>query len=209
MVLAYHSIISAYGFWLPNDPCGSWSDSVHKFELQCFGPATKVQNNDLVVRTPQTRRLREAAKEALDYPPVLFADQQIEVIGRGIKRYVEKSGLTIWALAILDDHLHVVFMRHRYESEKVNNLLKSEATQALIECGVHPFGNEPRKGGQLPPCWGRKWWTVYIDNPAHLETAIRYVEDNPLKDGRERQKWDFVVPYPLTMAEWRGRQKTV
>ncbi len=92
MVLAYRSIISAYGFWLPNDPCGSWSDSVHKFELQCFGPATKVQNADLVVRSPNSRRLREAAKEALDYSPVLFTDQQIEVIGHGIKRYVESPG---------------------------------------------------------------------------------------------------------------------
>jgi hypothetical protein len=27
-VLAYHVVLGAYGFWLPNDPRGSWSDFV-------------------------------------------------------------------------------------------------------------------------------------------------------------------------------------
>jgi len=26
MVLAYRAILSMYGFWLPNDPRGSWSE---------------------------------------------------------------------------------------------------------------------------------------------------------------------------------------
>ena len=42
MILAFHFILSAYGFWLPNDPRGSWSEIVRNFELLRFGPATKV-----------------------------------------------------------------------------------------------------------------------------------------------------------------------
>ncbi|HUT10853.1 MAG TPA: hypothetical protein VMY42_10175 [Thermoguttaceae bacterium] len=42
MVLAYHVIFGAYGFWLPNDPRGSWSDFVGSWELARFGKATKV-----------------------------------------------------------------------------------------------------------------------------------------------------------------------
>ena len=38
-VLAYHLILTAYGFWLPNDPRGSWSDFVRAWELRRFGPA--------------------------------------------------------------------------------------------------------------------------------------------------------------------------
>ena len=45
MVLASHLIISAYGFWLPNDPRGSWSDFVGSWELLKFGPATKVNDS--------------------------------------------------------------------------------------------------------------------------------------------------------------------
>ena len=41
MVLAYHVIFGAYGFWLPNDPRGSWSDFVGAWELLRFGKATK------------------------------------------------------------------------------------------------------------------------------------------------------------------------
>ena len=41
-VLAAHVIFTAYGFWLPNDPRGSWSDFVASWELLKFGRATKV-----------------------------------------------------------------------------------------------------------------------------------------------------------------------
>jgi hypothetical protein len=41
MIVAYHIIFSAYGFWLPNDPRGSWSDFIRSWELFRFGPATK------------------------------------------------------------------------------------------------------------------------------------------------------------------------
>jgi hypothetical protein len=102
-----------------------------------------------------------------------------------------------------------VFKRHRYESEKVNNLLKGEATKALVNAGLHPFAHEVGSGERPPPCWGRKWWTVYINDEAHLRQAIQYVEDNPLKDGKPRQKWGFVVPYPFTLDEWRNRQRLV
>jgi len=28
LICGFHSILSAYGFWLPNEPRGSWSDFV-------------------------------------------------------------------------------------------------------------------------------------------------------------------------------------
>ena len=36
-VLAYHAIFTAYGFWLPNDPRGSWSSYVRSWELFLAG----------------------------------------------------------------------------------------------------------------------------------------------------------------------------
>ena len=42
-VLAYHVIFSTYGFWLPNDPRGSWSTDVRNPDLLTFGEATKVE----------------------------------------------------------------------------------------------------------------------------------------------------------------------
>ena len=40
MVHGYHVILPMYGFWLPNDPRGSWSDFVRKWELVRFGRAS-------------------------------------------------------------------------------------------------------------------------------------------------------------------------
>lgn len=34
MIHGYHLIWGAYGFWLPNDPRGSWSDFVYSWELE-------------------------------------------------------------------------------------------------------------------------------------------------------------------------------
>lgn len=40
-VIAYHLILTAYGFWLPNDPRGSGSETVRAGQLTPFGPATR------------------------------------------------------------------------------------------------------------------------------------------------------------------------
>jgi hypothetical protein len=65
MVLGYHVVFGVYGFWLPNDPRGSWSDFVGAWELFRFGPATKVQTRISLAHKPHDRIARQAAKEAL------------------------------------------------------------------------------------------------------------------------------------------------
>ena len=40
-VLVAHVIITTYGFWLPNDPRGSWSDFVGAWELLRYGRSTE------------------------------------------------------------------------------------------------------------------------------------------------------------------------
>jgi hypothetical protein len=44
MILAYHAVFTTYGFWLPNDPRGSWSNFVRAWELLHFGKATKTDS---------------------------------------------------------------------------------------------------------------------------------------------------------------------
>ena len=45
------------------------------------------------------------------------------------------------------------------------------------------------------PLWGEHGWNVYLESVAAVERAIRYVGDNPLKEGKKRQNWSFVVPF--------------
>jgi len=49
-------------------------------------------------------------------------------------------------------------------------------------------------GGKIPSVWGRKIWKVYIDNEAHYCNAVKYVVENPVKEGKPRQRWSFVAP---------------
>ena len=51
-------------------------------------------------------------------------------------------------------------------------------------------------GERVPKCWGRGEWKVFLD-PEDVTRAIQYVEDNPVKEGKKRQKWSFAVP-----VEW-------
>lgn len=41
MVHGYHIVLPHYGFWLPNDPRGSWSEFVASWEIARFGDTTR------------------------------------------------------------------------------------------------------------------------------------------------------------------------
>ena len=72
--------------------------------------------------------------------------------------------------------------------------LKGEATQQLEREGIHPLSAYREAGKPMPKCWARGQWTVYLDFDEDIERAARYVEDNPVKDGKRRQQWSFVTP---------------
>jgi REP element-mobilizing transposase RayT len=202
-VLAYHLIVSAYGFWLPNDPRGSWSELVRNPNLLEFGDATKVETHRSVAGQPHDHATRLAAKRALKYPPVQFTGLQARAIGVGFGNYVAKSGATIWACAILPDHVHLVIARHDYPIEQVANLIKGEATKQLLAEKRHPFQSRRKRDGTVPPCFGRKWWVVYLFSEERIRATIEYVERNPVKAGFKSQAkmWRFVIPYPQRYGE--------
>jgi REP element-mobilizing transposase RayT len=195
MILGAHVIISAYAFWLPNEPRGSWSDFVRSWELFRFGPATKVDTHRSVAKRPYDRAKRRQMIDALDHEPVLFSGKQALAIAHGFAAEVKHSGCIIHACAVLPDHSHLVLPRHTYDFDKLINRLKGSATRKLKEYGLHPFASEPYRNGKLPSPWGRKWWTVYLDSDADMTRASTYVENNPLKEGKKKQNWKFVVPY--------------
>mgnify|MGYP000579337920 CR=1 FL=1 len=131
MVLAYHVIFSTYGFWLPNDPRGSNSDFVGAKHLLKFGAATKVRDRRSHALDPHNRALRAAAKQSLTYPPVTFTEQQLQAVARRFARCLQRTNCVIVVCAILPQHTHMVVQRHRYEIEKLINLMKGDATRQL------------------------------------------------------------------------------
>jgi REP element-mobilizing transposase RayT len=193
MVHGYHVIWGAYGFWLPNDPRGSWSDFVASWELARFGQAThSVERPD--VDLEQWARWRTAAIQALKDPPVVLNGPQARAVGTGLGNGVRKSHLTIWACSILPEHVHLVIARHTYKVEQICNLLKGEATKQMKAESLHPQERFRDRRGKLPSMWAEGQWKVFLDSEEAIEAAIRYVEENPLKEGKPAQQWLFVTP---------------
>ena len=196
MVLGYHVIFGAYGFWLPNDPRGSWSEFVGAWELfRTGGKATKTTETRSLARDPHDRQKRLAVKRELSRPAVKFTGVQARAVGHGFARYVARSGLPVWACSILPEHVHLVVGLGRSSIEQVVIQLKGAATSALIREQLHPFAHLAARGKRPPKCWSRGEWSVFLDDPTDILRCIGYVEDNPVKEGKPRQAWSFVTPY--------------
>lgn len=195
VIIGFHFILSAYGFWLPNDPRGSWSKVVRELPLRQYGSATKVAATHSVAAAKHDYQLRMAAKRSLRYPPVMFTGKQAVVIARGFAVAAEESGYRVHALAILPDHTHLVVGWHTKPADQIAKHLKSKATRELAAAQEHPLQRFRSPNGRVPSPWGRKQWIPFIDSASHMLRAVRYVELNPVKAGLERQWWNLVVPY--------------
>jgi len=97
--------------------------------------------------------------------------------------------------SILPEHVHVVVARHTYKVEQICNLLKGEATKQLKAESLHPQQKSQRDGGRVPSMWAEGQWKVYLDTEGAIEAAIRYVDENPIKENRPPQEWPFVTPF--------------
>jgi REP element-mobilizing transposase RayT len=195
MILASHTILSAYGFWLPNDPRGSWSTFVGSWELLRFGEATKVATHRSVARVPHDRQLRLRAKEALKHPPVRFTGKQAFSIAKGFAQALKEGGYVLYACAILPDHVHLVIASHSRPFERIAGHLKSAATRQLDADGLHPFPDAYNADGTRQSPWGERAWHVFLDSHEDIVRAVRYVESNPVREGKRVQRWSFVTEY--------------
>lgn len=72
---------------------------------------------------------------------------------------------------------------------------KANATGRLNREGLHPLAAFGGNGKSPPSPWGENGWKVFLDSEEAILRAIRYVEDNPLKEGKPRQRWSFVKPF--------------
>jgi len=186
-VLAYHVIFGAYGFWLPNDPRGSWSVFVASWELVRFGKATKTNTPRSLAHMPHDARLRREAKRHLRYPPVRLTGRQALAVGRGFGQACREGGYAVHACSILPEHVHLVIGRSERTAERMVGHLKARATQRLKTESLWPEDGRP--------VWARRGWKVFLDRPEDVRRAVAYVEANAMREGKPRQRWSFVVPY--------------
>jgi len=195
MIRAYHAIFTTYGFWLPNDPRGSWSDSVGSWELFRFGPATKTDTRRSLAAAPHDQALRQAAKQSLKYPPVCFDGHQALSVARGFAMAIAEADYRIFACSILPEHVHLVVARCDRPVERIVTHLKAKATAQLNLDGRHPLAGFASRRRDTPTPWAENCWKCFLSTDEDIARAIRYVEENPAKEGKRPQRWSFVVPW--------------
>ena len=195
MVRASHVILGMYGFWLPNDERGSWSDFVGSWELLRFGKATTVQVRKSLARQPYDVGKRAAALAALKYLPVKLTDLQVRAVAKGFAEYAAKADLSILACAILPQHIHLVLERHRLKVEQLVIQLKGAATRQMMDEKVHPQAIYQQVMPRPPKAFARGVWKVFLDTTEDIERSILYVEGNPSRENLPMQRWSFVRPY--------------
>jgi REP element-mobilizing transposase RayT len=180
--------MSAYGFWLPNDPRGSWSKYVGSADLMKFGRATKVETHRSVAHVKHDISKRQSAKQELKSPPVQFTSQQAMSIARGFSTAVDEAEYIVYACCILPQHVHLVIEQHARPIRRIAGHLKARSTRQLRDDGLYTFGAESP--------WASGCWAVFLNSPEAITRSIRYVERNPQKEGKRKQTWKFVSAYP-------------
>jgi REP element-mobilizing transposase RayT len=193
-MIAFHGIFGAYGFWLPNDPRGSWSQWVGSWDLFRYGRANPVNARHSLAHVEHDRRARIEAKQALRFQPVTFTGEQALAIARGFATALELHGMQCYACAILPQHIHVVICCESMSPGQALGKLKRCAGDELIRRSVHPFQDQITRESKRPPmCFARRAWKVFLDREEDVRRSIAYVLLNPIKEGLCEQRWSFVT----------------
>ena len=186
LVIAYHLIWTAYGTWLPNDPRGSGSKTVHCDVLAELGQLhfgrKRVQPAGWEVRQFYNR-----AKELLKFPLVAFDEPTRMVIASAFQQVIDTERYTCYACAIMPDHVHVLLRKHKHLAEQMIERLRETSRESSSLAGRFPAGH---------PIWtGGGGWKVFLDHPEEVQRTIQYIEKNPDAYRLPRQRWPFVMEY--------------
>ena len=193
-IIAWHFIFCTYGFWLPNDPRGSWSRFVRSPEIYAVGgPATGGTIRRSVAGARHDGAARKAAKLELKYTPVKFTGVQARAVARGIARAVHENQYIVHACAILPDHVHILMDIQSRKTERVVGHLKARAAMQIRQEGIHPLAGYVTPAGNVPSMWAHGHWCVFI-HPSELSRAKQYIELNPPQAGFKPQSWNFIRP---------------
>lgn len=185
MVIGYHVVWTAYGWWLPNDPRGSMSRTINRDVLkelrELHYGRKRVQPASRVIR-----EFYDKAQSRLHYQPLYFTDDEIEAIARSFSEVFSSERYTCYARAIMPDHVHLLIRKRRDLAEKMIENLQLASCQAIRALGTRD---------KFHPIWGGCGWKVFLDSVDDIRRTVKYIEDNPTKARLPPQSWEFVTFY--------------
>src|SRR5207302_5259743 len=107
MVVGYHLIWTAYGWWLPNDPRGSSSHEIRVEKIEELG---ELHHGRKVIQPlpAELRAFYDRARMLLKHELLTFDEAAIEVIADSIGQTIREQTYTCYACAIMPDHVHML-----------------------------------------------------------------------------------------------------
>jgi REP element-mobilizing transposase RayT len=186
LVIAYHLVWTAYGWWLPNDPRGSTSKELCCDLLAQLGEL-HYGRKKIQPAGPVLREFYHQAAALLQFPLLTFDESARIEIAAAFAEVIAAERYTCWACTIMPDHVHVLIRKHKHQAEEMIARLKDASRQRLRAAGLRADDH---------PTWGTgPGWKVFLDHPDDVRRTIPYISDNPLPLGLPRQEWPFVVVY--------------
>jgi REP element-mobilizing transposase RayT len=185
MVIAYHLILTPYGWWLPNDPRGSMSHAVSCDVLKELGEL-HFGRKKLQPPGRETRKFYQNAKRLLKDELLPFDAHAIPVIADAFGQCIRDNSYTCYAGVIMSDHVHLCIRKHKHQAEEMIENCCRYSAGALCAAGFRPMDH---------PVWAHGGWKVFLDKPDDIHRSIKYIEQNPLKRREPIQCWPWITPY--------------
>lgn len=185
IVIGHHLILHGYGHWLPNDPRGSGSDDIRQTKFVDLGP---VHHGRKRVQPPrdELREFHRDAEPLLDFPLLWFDDAKRQALAEAIEQVVSDKGYTLWACAVMRNHVHLCVRRHRHDARVIWDTFAEETRNKLRLFATVPDDH---------PVWSLRPYKVFLYAPEDVRRVIAYIENNPAKDKLPPQKYAFVSAY--------------
>ncbi len=184
-VIASHLLLTGYGHWRPNDPRGSGSEVIRQLGLEQLGPIHFGRKRVQPARAELVSFYREAELQ-LAHPTIWFDEQMRSVVADAIGQTIRARGWTMYACAIVRNHLLVVVRTHRDKSIEMLEAIAQSTWAALHDAQLVPTDH---------PVWANRPYKVYLKTRDAVLGRIDYVERNPEKEGLPRQIYSFVTPF--------------
>ena len=168
IVIGHHLILHGYGHWLPNDPRGSGSTEIHQEKLADLGPVHFGRKKRQPARA-DLREFRRASEPLLDFSLLWFDDAKRQALAESISEVVSTRGYTVWACAVMRNHVHLCVRRHRDDAKTIWDKFAGHTS-----AGLRLFADVAAKH----PVWSQRPYKVFLYTPDDVRRVVAYIENN-------------------------------
>jgi hypothetical protein len=193
-----HIITTTYGTWLPGDERGHWSPL---FDM--YGRLRR-SGHQLNAADEVTRR---RAQQSMNEPPKRLHEAEQQTVARVIEDFCRpcdpehapdsvakkprwlqagwQRPLTVHALAIEENHMHLLLGPCQPDIGQVAGRVKSNASSAVLKIGSNAGRTR---------VWSTGYWGVFLFDDDAVRAVQDYIENHNVRRGLNRNRFGFARP---------------